>query len=110
MALPRRLSSPSLSECRRGDFAGEAEAKDERDFVHGGDVENDSAGAVRVREHGRVGDEWLRAQNALRFRPPNLGAPVPQLKREVAPNHGFLRRHVLLGGESSPAAATCCCR
>src|SRR5512132_3196071 len=79
----------------------DSHAEDKQDFVHRGHVENDPAGAIGVGENRRIGDERLRAENALGFRAPYFRAAVTELERKVAANHGLFRRHMLPRGKSA---------
>src|SRR4029077_2144689 len=65
-----------------------------------GDAEYDSALSIRISEHGRVGDEWLRAENALRLCTSYLRAFITKLESEIPPDHRLPRRVVLFRGKS----------
>src|SRR6476620_10751046 len=81
LAQPERMEMGSLSR--------DAKAEDDRHFVHGRNADYHPAGAVGVSQHRCVSEEWLHAQNTLRFRASHLGASVSDAKRQVALNHGF---------------------
>src|SRR6185503_20620388 len=69
--------------------AADPDAQSQRNFVHRRDAEGDSAVAIRIRDHVRVGDEWLDAQNTLRLSAPDFGASVAQLEGQIAPYNRF---------------------
>src|SRR5687767_3803358 len=56
--------------------ASETRAHDDRHFVHGGDVYMDAVADLR-RLDGRIGEEGLRAKNALGFAATKLRAAHP---------------------------------
>src|SRR4051812_15712748 len=80
---------------------GDPRSGDERDFVHRRYAQDHSAVPIGIRQYARIGDERLRAQNALRLRAPHLCADVSPLQGEIAADYGFLGGHVLLGGKAS---------
>src|SRR5262249_40359445 len=58
--------------------------QDERDFVARLHKERDAALIVRDRANRRIGDEWLRAKDALRVRPTQLVARVAARQQQAA--------------------------
>src|SRR4051812_22457290 len=86
-----------------GRAAPNSRTDDQGYFVHRRDREHDATVPVGVREHARVGDEGLRAQNALGLRASDFGADIAQLQRQISPDHGVAGRYVLLCRETARA-------
>jgi hypothetical protein len=65
------------------------------DLVHGLDIEDDAARAVRHGAHARVRDVGLRAQQPLRLRLLEIGAGASDVQQEEGCDRRFARRALL---------------